>query len=94
MTLRFLALMALLSLAACAEKPVLEAPRPIIQRVVVDPTPVPDRLLTCRAQPALLDEDAPQSALAPTYVDERAAGQDCRTKLAAVRRTLRGKPVR
>ncbi|KQP90771.1 hypothetical protein ASF57_23480 [Methylobacterium sp. Leaf117] len=75
-------------------KPVLEAPRPIIQRVVVDPTPVPDRLLTCRAQPALLDEDAPQSALAPAYVDERAAGQDCRSKLAAVRRTLRGRKVR
>ena len=52
--------------------------------VVVQRVPVPDRLLSCAAEPAPPAEDT-DKAVAGYIVDLIGAGADCRSKLQSVR---------
>lgn len=68
-----------LLLTACAGQPVVtEAPRLV----------VPPSLLSCQEQPQPPADGADDTALAHWILDLAAAGDDCRGKLAAVRRVV------
>lgn len=66
-----LALLPLLFCSACGKD------------VVVQRVPVPERLLTCKAEPAPPAEDT-DKAVAGYLVDLIEAGADCRSKVKAV----------
>ena len=72
-----LALLAPLLLAACAA-----APEPVVQTVPVTP---PAALLTCRAAPPVPRDSETQREVARFIVRLSEAGEDCRSKLGAVR---------
>jgi predicted small lipoprotein YifL len=76
------AIIALVALAACGEQrePIQRPP----ERVLVTP---PALLLECQGAPAVPDADT-QRAVAAYLVQLEAAGADCRSKLAAVRRFI------
>lgn len=52
--------------------------------VVVQRVPVPERLLSCKAEPAPPAEDTDR-AVANWIVDLISAGADCRSKVAAIK---------
>jgi len=52
--------------------------------VIVERVPVPDRFLTCAAEPAPPAEDT-DKAVANFIVDLLESGADCRSKVAAIK---------
>lgn len=84
MTRIFLALAAVLALSACAGTPAPQAPVVRTETVPVGP---PDSLLTCRVAPlAPTGDEYTQADVARYIVRLSEAGEDCRSKLNAVRR--------
>lgn len=88
-TLRMLALVAVLAalvaLAGCSWR----TPEPlIVERVVEVPLEVPASLLTCSPEPRLAQAVRTQRDVALFIERLAAAGADCRTRLAAVRRLV------
>ena len=51
---------------------------------MVKPPPIPSELLTCTPAPAVPETDS-QAVVGQYVVDLWAAGDDCRTKLAAIK---------
>lgn len=54
------------------------------KEIVVQRVPVPEKWLTCAAQPKAPDEDT-DKAVATFIVDLIAAGEDCRATVAAIK---------
>ena len=60
------------------------------KEIVVERVPVPERFLTCAAEPAPPAEDT-DKAVAGFIVDLIESGADCRSKVAAVKQWNEGK---
>ena len=74
---RFLAILCMVALSACATAP-----------LEVAPLSAPDSLLTCRDAPAKPNGDYTQKAVGTYVIGPHEAHADCHSKLGAVRGAL------
>ncbi len=82
-----MAVMAVIAMTGCQSAP----NEIVVEKVVERKVEVPNSLLTCSAEPVAGSTWMSQRDVAQYLVKLAAAGEDCRAKLAAVRRIVQPK---